>query len=204
MRHPLLAWVDEHHARAAETLRSPATDAAIEEARLPEALAALYRAHDGQEDGAMTSSFFDDAFRWLPLERGKELGAMVREVVANVRVEFPEAEPFRETWLPIGGDDLGNLLVVDVEADEVFPWFRDEGRIEGAPSESSADFVAGYLERLRSGERVVHPKLGVIDANPPPPVSHPAPPPPKKGVLLAIALGLLALLLFVAWLEATR
>ncbi|MCA9607248.1 MAG: hypothetical protein KC619_16695 [Myxococcales bacterium] len=204
MRHPLLAWIDEHHPRAAETLRPPPSEAALAEARLPPALAALYREHDGQEEGDMAASFFDEAFYWLPLALGAERSAMVREVVENVRRELPEAEPFGDAWRVFGGDLLGNLLVVDVEKDEVFPWFRDEGRIEDAPSESSEEFVARYLDQLRSGDRVIDPKLGVVDPHPPPLPPSPAPPPPNKGVLVAIVLGLVAFVLFVVWLEATR
>ena len=207
MTHPLLAWIERRFPLAHETLRPPADAAAIEEARLPEALAELYRAHDGQRPGRMKSAFFAEAFRWLPLADGHEERRRMISVMEGVREEFPEAQPFDPAWFPFAADDLGNLMVVDTATDDAFTYLHDEGRGDG-PSTPSEELLGTYLEHLESGVLVIDEELGVVDrARPAPaPAARPyvVPPRTKWLTIAAIVLGGLALVAWIFWLEQSR
>lgn len=198
MPHPLLAWFAANHPRAAETLRPPATEETIAEARLPAAFAAMYREHDGQDDGPMVTSFFDEAMHWLPLAESARQREMFTEVLEGVRAEFPEQEPSSPAWFPFAGDHLGNVMIVDVERDEVFYFDHAEGCDEREVRPSSEAFLARYLAQLESSTRVLDPKLGVVDPTLP---SAPLPPAPvRRGALLVIGLAVLAIIAVVIWL----
>lgn len=202
----LLEWIEEHHPRAFATLRAPASEEAIAEARLPDAFAVLYRSHDGQEEGPMHTAVFSDAFHWLPIAEGVAARRMSSEVLEDVRRELPEQEPFSPAWFPFAADDLGNYLVVDVDADEVFQHLQDEGRVEPSPAQRSAAFLDSYLERLRSGDLAIDGELGVVGRDRPPPraAREPEPSPLRKRLaIVGIAVWVLGFVLFVIWLETS-
>jgi cell wall assembly regulator SMI1 len=207
----LLDWIATDLPAAQATLRPPAFEEALAEVGevlghpLPAGLAALYRAHDGQDQAPMRASVFE-GFRWLPLAECLAERAVYAEVAAEVRRDYPEAAPWAASWLPFAGDGLGNAWVVDLASGRVFEFDHAEGEVAEL-GDSFEAFLDGYLASFAAGERVIDQALGVV--RPPGPSTPPAPAPPvsprRRAVgLVLLAVYVIALAAFVITLELRR
>jgi cell wall assembly regulator SMI1 len=161
----IIDWVSAHKKAKAilPSLNQPATDAAIAEfeaktkVKLPPGLAAIYRLHDGQDEGAANDALDPDgeidsiesglfpgiegslAYLLVPLE----------ELAGNLDRTMPG---FRKGWLPIGDNYGGDNIVIDLASEEP----AKRGRVlqfnheYGGAAELAKSFDA-YLEHIADG-----------------------------------------------------
>lgn len=166
MTHPLFDFLEANMKDAHATLRAPVDDSAIRAAELklgrplPPAFAALYREHDGQEQGRMLTCVFD-AYRWLPLAECLDERERITAVLDEVREDFPEQERWDAAWLPFAADDLGNVWAIDLASGAVFAWDHDSD-VRPRLGESFDLFVTDYLVSFARGERIIDPRLGAM------------------------------------------
>jgi cell wall assembly regulator SMI1 len=206
----LLDWIATSLPAARATLRPPASEDALAEARevlghpFPAALEALYRAHDGQEPARMHACIFE-GFRWLPLAECLEQRALYANVIAEVQREYPETPSWSPAWLPFALDDLGNAWVVDLASGRVLEFDHAEGEVAQL-GDSFEGFLDGYVASFASGERFVDPKLGAMRRPPPAVPGTPQPISPRRRAigLLLFAVWMIALVVFAFWLELRR
>jgi hypothetical protein len=193
--------VDERVARLLAAKREvrlnpPATAEALANAAastghpLPELLAALWSAHDGQPDGGPR---FFDPFEWLPVEGALESARMMTKVLEDVGREYSAPERWPAEWLPFAEDLGGGMLVVDCKSGEVFEYQSDgEGR-ESTLATSFEAFCEGALQPAPAAPAAGAPRT-------PPPVS-------KRRLTFGLLLALLylgAMAAFVIWRELQR
>jgi cell wall assembly regulator SMI1 len=209
---PLFDFLAANMKDAHATLRAPLDDAAIRAAELklgrtlPPAFAALYREHDGQEQGRMLTCVFE-AYRWLPLAECLDERERLTEVLDEVREDFPEQERWDAAWLPFAADDLGNVWAIDLASGAVFAWDHDS---DARPrlGESFDLFVTGYIASFARGERIIDPRLGAMrkhDRDPAPGL-RPAHVSRRTRIIgiAVIAAYVIAMAVFVVMLERCR
>jgi cell wall assembly regulator SMI1 len=153
-------WAKAHPQAKAilPSLRKPATEADIaafekeSKLKLPPALAALYRLHDGQDEGAANEAFGEGTIEsglFPSLESGDLAFLLVplEELASNCDSGMPG---FRRGWIPFGDNYGGDNIVLDY-ADTTAPPRR--GRVlqfnheYGGATELAASFEQ-YLAQL--------------------------------------------------------
>ena len=127
----------------------------------------------------------------------------MKGVLADVRREFENVEPWRDEWLPFASDSGGGMLVVDLVKGDVFEYQSDGDGREATWGATFDDFVDKYIARFTSGELRVDPVEGVVDARPvaPPVRTVPARAERAKLVLAMVFAVLLIIALSLLWID---
>ena len=119
-------WLEQHHEDLSEDLLTGASDGALDAAeevvgrRLPADLRQSFRCHDGQ-DGLMPLFGEWEHFRLATLLRRWQTQHRLAEEGVFDGHDAIRADPgvraawWHAGWLPVAGDDSGNLLCVDLE-----------------------------------------------------------------------------------------
>ena len=163
----IIDWVTAHKKAKAilPSLNKPASAAAIAEfeaktkVQLPPGLAAIYRLHDGQDEGAANDALdpegeIDSVESGLfpSLEGDGDLAFLLvalKELRSNLKGGMPG---FRKGWIPFGDNYGGDNIVIDLASDEP----AQRGRVlqfnheYGGAVELAKSFDA-YLEHIADG-----------------------------------------------------